>query len=99
PGSTVADRWVAVDPAGGPGFRRGAAAAFDAVRGVTVLFGGSADGATWEFDGAAWNAYIATPAPAARHGHGMVWDADQQRAVKYGGAAESDGRALADQWE
>ncbi len=96
---TVADRWVSVAGDAGPGLRRGAAAAFDATRGVMVLFGGSEDGATWEFDGSTWHSFASSPAPAPRRGHAMVWDGDRRRVVLYGGEAASDGHLLSDHWE
>ena len=97
--ATVTDRWAAnlADPS--PGARAGAAAAFDAARGVVVLFGGSADGSTWEYDGHAWHSYAIGAAPQARRGHGMVWDRDRGHVVLYGGESWSGGTPLGDQWE
>ncbi|HUD72327.1 MAG TPA: thrombospondin type 3 repeat-containing protein [Dongiaceae bacterium] len=99
PGSTISDRWVSVGGDAGPGPRRGAAAAFDPARGVMVLFGGSDDGATWEFDGSAWRSFAPSPSPSARRGHAMVWDGDRRRVVLFGGEGAADRRLLADQWE
>jgi Thrombospondin type 3 repeat/Galactose oxidase, central domain len=97
--TSVTDRWAANGAAPSPGARVGAAAAFDPDRGVVVLFGGSADRATWEYDGHAWRSYTPTTAPQARRGHGMVWDSDRRRIVLFGGELLSDGTPLGDQWE
>jgi hypothetical protein len=92
------NRW---SPAGGgttPGVRDGAAAVFDAARGVVVLFGGAYDSSTWEFDGA-WHQRITGPAPEPRRAHRMVYDAGRGRVVLYGGERLSDGTLLGDQWD
>jgi hypothetical protein len=101
-GQPVADSW---QPLGGPltpGTRSGAAAAFDAGRGVVVLFGGisgTADTTTWEFDGSVWRARSITPAPEARYGHRMAYDAARHRIVLFGGERLVDGTPLGDLWE
>ena len=99
PSTTVTDRWApnAADPS--PGGRAGAAAAFDPLHGVVVLFGGSSDPSTWEYDGHSWHAYAPATSPAARRGAGMVWDPDRRRVVLFGGERPSDGTPLGDQWE
>jgi thrombospondin type 3 repeat protein/galactose oxidase-like protein len=97
PGSVV-NRWTPIAGATGPGPRDGAAAAFDARRGVAVLFGGSTDASTWEFNGSAWRRVATATAPAARRGHGMVYDAARGRIVLFGGERLSDGALLNDLW-
>lgn len=49
--------WTEIDPASPPGPRDAHATAYDASRGVVVLFGGGTtgnEGVTWEFDGTSW---------------------------------------------
>ena len=88
-----------------PSVRIGAAMAYDARRGVTVLFGGcistlfnTCNGSsvladdTWEWDGAAWR-QIATSSqslPTARFGHAMAFDPDRGQVVMYGGCGGAD---------
>jgi hypothetical protein len=77
-----------------PGFtsRFGAAAAYDAARGVTILFGGN-DGVrrddTWQWDGT--NLTLLQPAnrPPARADHTMCYDSLRQRVLLCGGAPVS----------
>ncbi len=78
--------------------------AYDAARGVTVMFGGVAPGGllgdTWEWDGKAWT-QVMIPGPQARYGHAMAYDADRQRTVLFGGQngpAFGQG-VLGDTWE
>jgi len=97
PGSIVA-RWTQIAAATGPGPRDGAAAAFDARRGVAVLFGGSTDASTWEFNDSAWRRVVTATAPAPRRGHGMVFDAARGRIALFGGERLSDGALLNDLW-
>src|ERR1043165_637309 len=58
----------------GPSPRSGHAMAYDAVRGVTVLFGGGANGETWEWDGNSWT-QRAVAGPSPRSSHAMAYDA------------------------
>jgi hypothetical protein len=98
-GLPVLDAW---SPAGGgltPGARSGAAAAFDSTRNVVVLFGGTPDTTTWEFDGSSWQARDLSPAPEARRGHRMAYDAARRRIVLFGGERLQDGTPLGDLWE
>ena len=97
PGSVV-DRWTQVAGPASPGPRDGTAAAFDARRGVAVLFGGSSDASTWEFNGSTWRRVATAAAPAPRRGHGMVFDAARGRVVLFGGERRSDGKLLNDLW-
>jgi hypothetical protein len=90
-------RWTPADTLT-MGERVGAAAVFDAGRGVVVLFGGADDSATWEFDGT-WHMRITGAAPEARRDHRMIYDTARGRVVLYGGARVSDGAPLGDQWE
>jgi hypothetical protein len=85
------DREVARPPA--PNWNH-AAAAWDAGRGVLVLFGGdSAARETWEWNGSSWR--DATPAlssdsPPASTRHGMAYDTVRGRVLSFGGNLTSD---------
>ena len=89
----------------GPAFRVDHKLAYDAVRGVTVLFGGCncfedhrevrAD--TWEWDGVAWTERIVT-GPPARYSYSMAYDSALSAVVLFGGVGEN-GDALSDTWE
>jgi hypothetical protein len=94
---TAPNRWIEVDDSL-PGPRLGAAAVFDAARGVVVMFGGAADSDTWEFGGA-WTRRTTGTAPEPRRGHRMIYDAARRRVVLFGGERVSDGAPLGDQWE
>ena len=87
--------WVHRTDVGSPGQRYSHAMAFDEHRGVTVFFGGELSnpgddptfyGDTWEYDGATWRpVLIEGPAPQARSGHAMTYDAVRQEVVLFGG--------------
>jgi hypothetical protein len=85
---------------GGPG-RTNAGMAFDANRGVTVLFGGIRSGNqylgdTWEWDGQSWG-QRAVSGPSARTGLAMAYDSARHVVVLFGGF---DGIGpLGDTWE
>jgi hypothetical protein len=86
----------------GPGYQGNAAMAWDAARGVMVLFGGGFGNRTWEWDGAAWR--DATPAagalPEGRSYHRLAWDPVRRRILLFGGLTLTfpDG-ARNDLWE
>lgn len=77
--------------------------AYDAARGVVVLFGGLDGGRetgqllgdTWEWDGSAWTR-VATSGPSARLGAAMVHDPRRGVVFLFGG---SDGTFRDDTWE
>lgn len=77
------ERWTLASEAG-PAPRNGAAMAYDAGRGRTVLFGGNGPSPeTWEWDGRVW-----TPAPAApagRFNSVMAYDAGAPAVLRFGG--------------
>ncbi|MCC7294075.1 MAG: hypothetical protein IT449_18595 [Phycisphaerales bacterium] len=86
---------------GGPSRREGAAVAYDAARGVTVLFGGShideGDfGDTWTWDGAQWMK-VEVQGPSARSVHAMCYDPRRNVTILFGGVGGT-GR-LGDTWE
>jgi hypothetical protein len=82
------DQWV-YRTNGGPSGRGGFDMAFDPVRGVTVMFGGSSstigiNSETWEWDGVEWQLRT-TDGPLARTGHAMVYDPTLGAVVLHGG--------------
>lgn len=99
PDATIESSWSdrVLDP--GPGDRSAAAAAYDASRGVVVLFGGSTtDDATWEYDGSSWTRVVTSPGPGPRSGHRMVYDDRNRRVLLFGGVTHA-GVFLNDLWE
>lgn len=91
--------YVQRDPNGPrPAPRQNHAMAFDASRGVTVLFGGLgrdqfgqnvAFDDTWEFDGTHWSQRSPPTSPGFRYAHATVYDSARQRVLLYGGSAPS----------
>ncbi|MEZ5962975.1 MAG: kelch repeat-containing protein [Planctomycetota bacterium] len=84
----------------------GHALAYDAARGVTVLFGGQASpdyrdtshvlAETWEWNGFAWALRILPRGPLARTGAAMAYDAARSTTVLLGG--ESSAGPMRDTW-
>jgi len=82
--------------------------AYDAARGVVVMFGGGVPGAgpsgipptdTWTWDGTIWTR-VAADGPTPRYLHAMAYDVKRQRVVLTGGnrsARPYD--VLSDTWE
>lgn len=73
--------------------------AWDAARGVLVMFGGGpyySD--TWEWDGTSW-AQRGTGGPSGRREHSMAYDAVRQRVVLWGGVPLPSSTRLTDTWE
>ncbi len=87
-------RTIAVSPT----VRFGPAMAFDSIRGVTVLFGGSAASMlasdTWEWNGSSWSPRI-TSGPSGRYGAVGAFLAG--RFIVFGGNTTSS--TLSDTWE
>ena len=76
-----------VRPALGPSARYHHAMAYDAARGVTVLFGGltpTSSAETWEWNGSSWSSRSVS-GPSARNGHGMVFDPARGETLLFGG--------------
>ncbi|MBI2942567.1 MAG: hypothetical protein HYY25_00045 [Candidatus Wallbacteria bacterium] len=101
--------WRRSQPAGPvPTARDGGAMAFDSLRGVSVLFGGSVRDTTgdqtWEYDGSRWSQNPST-GPTARTYPGLTFDSGSGRGriVLFGGFAGNPGEpgtaVLADTWE
>jgi hypothetical protein len=81
--------WQQLAPSVVPPARNGHGLAHDALRGRTLLFGGTVNstlmlGDAWEFDGDDWTPVAATPAPPA-HRCGLVYQQHTGRTLSYGG--------------
>ncbi len=76
--------------------------AYDALRGVTVLFGGFASngssGDTWEWNGTVWT-QRAVSGPSARSDHAMVYDALRGVTVLFGGRPSGSSAGDGETWE
>lgn len=79
--------------------RKNPAMAYDAGRGVTVLFGGN-NGAsaadTWEWNGTIWTQRFPANSPPGRFVHAMAYDSARHVTVLFGG---SNSGGLGDTWE
>lgn len=86
-------------PGVGPPARQSHVMAYDAARGVVVLFGGAGGlRDTWEWDGETWRDVTpAGPSPQARSGARMTFDASTGRCVLFGGSGSGGNRQ--DTWE
>ncbi|MCU0866124.1 MAG: SUMF1/EgtB/PvdO family nonheme iron enzyme [Planctomycetes bacterium] len=101
--AALAQSWAQVTPnppTPAPIARNHGAMAYDAARGLTMLFGGYNGTATplsdfWAFNGTSWQQLGGT-VPAARWGHGMVYDTRRQRLVLFGGFQPSPGNPIPD---
>lgn len=77
-----------------PPARAGAAVAYDAARGVMVLFGGAGDsgtgmlGDTWTFDGKVWRHLHPAVSPQPRSTFAMAYDQARHDVVLFGGMAQ-----------
>ena len=90
--------WTAV-PVAGPSPRYWSRMAFDAARGVCVLFGGSAGfDETWEYDGVSWTQRLPATVPAGRFAHAMWYDTARGVTMMFGGQAQPSGAVLNDTW-
>jgi hypothetical protein len=89
--------WTHINPATRPPARGYHSIAYDAVRGVTVLFGGSDGvlplGDSWEWNGVNWTQRVTSVTPTARYAHALAFDITRARVVLFGG---TDGFAVAD---
>jgi hypothetical protein len=102
----VAGAWTALAPASPPPARAYAAAAFDASRQRTVLFGGRGpSGAVdttvaWEWDGASWTSRPTPGGPSGRSTSAMVFDSARAKVILFGGeTAQTPGLSFGDTWE
>ena len=91
------EHWAAQTPgwstANRPRGRQEHAAAYDANRGVVVVFGGRSDWGveedTWEWDGVTWRQPNTTSQPSLRQNHAMAYDPVRGETVMFGGRSES----------
>jgi hypothetical protein len=93
--------WVRRSTAASPPVRTFHTMAYDAARGVVVMFGGSdnmipasAVDETWEYDGKNWKKRVLKSSPPALAGHAMVYDSHRKVIVVFGGTKNTigDGR-------
>ena len=98
-------RWRRLAPGGSdrPEPRVGARMAWDAARGVTVLFGGRGAGGaladTWSWDGLRWRRIAeAGPVPPRRSFHAMDYDPKRGRIVLFGGTPPGPGLSVVWEW-
>lgn len=99
--------WQQRADVGSPGQYEGAAMAFDAHQGVTLMFGGekSIGGVAlgvstdlWQYNGTVWQQVaVSGLMPAARSGHQLVYDPVDHRVLLFGGDA-GGGAFLNDLW-
>jgi hypothetical protein len=93
--------WTLASP-GGPPPRGAPGVAYDPIRGVTVLYGGSLSqfpwglDDTWHWDGTQW-LLMAGGQPEARRNHAMFFDPFRGTVVMFGGTGAAGG--LTDTWE
>jgi uncharacterized protein (TIGR03437 family) len=82
--------WTQLNPAHSPPIRANAAAVFDTVNQVVVMFGGTnyhgelSD--TWVWDGTDWTQKFPLTSPPARDSQAMAYDPVRQETVMFGGA-------------
>jgi len=76
---------------------------FEAARGRCVTFGygivAASPAETWTFDGSQWTQIAVPVSPAPRTGTAMVYDANRERVVLFGGANASGTTLHGDTWE
>ena len=95
--------WTQVTTTGTPSPRGAFVMAYDAGRGVVVLFGGYGAGGflneTWEYNGATrtWTQVATAAAPTPRAGSGLAYDAALGKSVLFGGL-DANLDALNDTW-
>ncbi|MCU0863664.1 MAG: hypothetical protein MUC36_07740 [Planctomycetes bacterium] len=95
--------WAVVTTAQQPSVRRRPAMAYDAARGVVVLFGGGAGTSTflndtWTYNGTTWTQRFPLTSPSTRFGAAMAYDAERQVIVMHGGFVPS-GQDSSETWE
>ncbi|MCP4426227.1 MAG: hypothetical protein GY803_17185 [Chloroflexi bacterium] len=95
--------WMEVNPPTSPSDRLAHGMAYDAMRGVVVLFGGydrrGSLNDTWEWDGENWYLQSPTLSPPARCCYKMFYDKQRDRIVVYGGSDQTHGVFFNDVWE
>jgi hypothetical protein len=81
-------QWVSQPRGDSPGKRSGAAAVYDPIHGVVVMFGGANYGGfddTWTWDGTTWTNLHPPGSPLPRSVGGMVFDPSLGRVLLFGG--------------
>jgi hypothetical protein len=96
--------WTQRFPENFPTPRAFHASAYDSIRGVTVLFGGSGKyghlSDTWEWNGTEWIQCFPANSPSGVYAPAMVYDSARQRIVLFGGYSYIDGPLFHnDTWE
>lgn len=94
--------WTQAFPPFRPTARRRAAMAYDAARGVCVLFGGVSgtntySSETWTWNGTTWSLQSPTTSPSARAGAAIAYDSARQVVVMVGGFTATGDNG--DTWE
>lgn len=103
--------WHQLTPLKSPAPRHSTVLAYDANRGVMVLFGGAGQDAThmpvylddtWEWDGQNWSEAQPATRPPARDGATLYYDPSRQKVVLYGGYTKDEygqNKFFDDTWE
>lgn len=78
-------QWTFVAAPGGPPSCTSPSFAFDPVRKVSVMFGGTGRDDTWTWDGTSWLKLLPLTRPPGRQGAGLAWDSRRERLVLFGG--------------
>jgi hypothetical protein len=73
--------------------------AYDGVRNMALLFGGSAGGnETWEWDGVSWIKRDPATKPTGRTSHAMAYDSGNEKVVMFGGFTGGPGGENGETW-
>jgi hypothetical protein len=97
--------WINAKPTRSPSYRASFAMTYDPVRKKVLLFGGDnferAFNDLWEYDSGLnmWTELSPSNPPAARHMHGMTYDAERDVVLMFGGRRLGGGAHLRDTWE
>lgn len=93
--------WLNLSPLRSPSARYYHCMAYDANRGVVVMFGGQTSSSrmsdTWEWDGYLWTQRTPTTRPPARSQAAMVYDTQRKKVLLFGGYNGQS--SFADTWE
>lgn len=89
--------WSLQKPGMLPPSRKAGSMAYDARRGVAMLFGGGGRSDTWLWDGSNWREHLPAIIPPARMCAAMAYDAEREHVVLFGGTS-NNGNLLNDTW-
>ena len=83
-----------------PAARGGHGMAYDARRGMTLVYGdrGPEAAVLWGWDGVRWHSFTA-PGPGLRRHIKLAYDSARERTVLFGGVDDSGNRRMGDTWE